>query len=203
MGRRIKESLLVAGIGVILPLAMYITIAGLVSRSPPDRPMVSSPRLTSGDQEQAVMVLLIAQSCDVSGRSDVRTGVSRLHRTLTDSLAAKGIPLWTVGVAVDVDPVAGLEALSVYPWLHEVIAGGGWLNSGVRRFVWESDQVPPRLPQAVFVRRRLQRDVSRVSFEDDEIVLAVDLATISDLDEVDRLVVDLVEGWHAPSNSVP
>jgi hypothetical protein len=108
-------------------------------------------------ESEVVIAFLASSWC-----SGVTTeGLDGAVRFLVEGVAAEAgrrhISARSIGVALDKDPADGVRFLERFGPFDEVIAGNGWNNVGVIRYVWADVPGVPSIPQVVVTVRQVRR----------------------------------------------
>jgi len=130
--------------------------AGVALRSQPDRDAGASPadmRPVPLEVVETVLVLVVDPECGASTNRTLIPAWKRLVSAL--SLLDPRGRLWRVGIAVSSDPLAGFRFLEAFGNFEEVAAGGGWMNSAVRRYLSQDLPGPVAVPQVILIERQL------------------------------------------------
>ena len=113
------------------------------------------PALRTGDGPEILLVAIVASGCYWSNLPETAEAVRMAKDLVAAQAEAKGVGFVAMGVARDVRVEAGLKHLERHGPFDEVIAGRGWLNSGVLQFIY-NDEIPglAATPQIVVLEQR-------------------------------------------------
>lgn len=115
--------------------------------------------LSSLQGEQVVAYLFLSSQCGFCTDAKTTDAIIRLRDSLLVSNAGRFARLEVVGVALDEDLGRGSEYLLDLTrrgaQLDQVMVGGGWMNEGMRNYVWRDGLGRPEVPQVLALARSI------------------------------------------------
>lgn len=123
---------------------------------------------TGGDELS--LVYIGSSTCRWSNIPELQTAVRTAIENLREYGAENGYHVSEVGVARDLSVRAGLKHLNELAQFDEVVAGRGWMNTGLLRYVHDQFPGEAATPQVLVVLRRVNLAPER-SIEAEAVVL--------------------------------
>ncbi|WP_428277571.1 hypothetical protein [Candidatus Palauibacter sp.] len=114
-------------------------------------------RLQEG--KEVLLVAIVSSNCFWSNLPETIEGIRAAKILVQRQALDEGLEFVTMGVARDMVASAGIEHLEEHGLFDEVLAGRGWLNSGVLQFIY-NDEVPgwAATPQVVIIEQTVALD---------------------------------------------
>jgi len=113
-----------------------------------------SSGFSSGPQLE--MVFIGSPRCKWSNQPELPALINKIRSDLSILADSLGMSFNAVGIAVDWDPVAGLEYLAGIGQFNEMSSGGNWGNSMVLKHIWSDGSAVPSTPQLLVYSRDLR-----------------------------------------------
>ena len=129
-----------------------------------------TPTARTDSGSELVFVFVGSSSCSWSNRPELRDFVRTARLAVRDKSIAEDIGFAAVGVARDVVASKGIAHLAAFGEFDEIMAGRGWLNSGVLRYIYGDLPGPAATPQILVVERRVVVDQGQRSVAGERVV---------------------------------
>lgn len=129
---------------------------------------VPSARTDSGSE--LVFVFVGSSGCSWSNRPELPEMVRTAKLAVRDRSRAEDKGFAAIGIAKDVVPSKGIAHLAAFGDFDEVMAGRGWLNAGVLRYVYDDLPGPAATPQIIVVARDVLVDRGQRAILDERVV---------------------------------
>lgn len=140
-----------------LATAISVAAAVLQLRAPKaELPLALAARPRTGTE--LVLVLLVSSECAASQLAGLPEAVARITDSLSARAKREGLQFHTLAVALDVEPVRGVEFLRSMGNFDEIASGRGWFGLGSVVFMVRDQAGAMALPQVVLLRRELVVD---------------------------------------------
>lgn len=156
-----KQRLMVAAGAAIFALSFLGAYRGVLPRmnmavswEHPDR-WQYVPSATSGSATELALVYIGSSTCTPSNDPGLPDVVEQLKIAIQRKAAEGGRSFAAVGIARDGDAESGLRHLRKYGHFDEVMAGRGWHNIGVLKYVYQGIPGVAATPQVLVVERRV------------------------------------------------
>lgn len=146
-----------------IDLAMRWSIPALAPES-------YTPAARTDSGSELVFIFVGSSSCSWSNKPELRDLVRTARLAVRDRSIAEDMGFAAVGVARDVVASKGVAHLATFGEFDEVMAGRGWLNSGVLRYIYGDLPGPAATPQILVVERRVVVDRGERSIADERVV---------------------------------
>jgi hypothetical protein len=145
---------------IIITLALAVT-AGAVRLTPRNKGRANVTERADSIYTEIVAVAIVADFCDLCRSKEFKTDLQHLHKLLREQNVGKVV---FIGVALDSSVQRGLRSLNAIAEFDEVIAGRGWSNTGLIRYVW--NDLPGRavVPQVVLTSREVIAGARTITF---------------------------------------
>jgi len=105
--------------------------------------------------DERVIVYVGSSTCRWSNHAGLEDAVRTIRARVQRSAEAESRRFVSVGVAKDADTRAGMEHLAKFGRFDEVMAGLGWANIGLLKYVYDQFKAPAATPQLIVVDRRM------------------------------------------------
>lgn len=138
-------ALIVGGVAGFVP-----TNLGLASRSA-DSSDVREDRHQNGTEVLAIFVA--SSTCGASEYAGLAAAVRRIRSQLKHDAGQEGKRFVFMGIALDQDPMVGIEFLREFGPFDEIQSGGGWLNAGSISFIIRDYPARREVPQLILLER--------------------------------------------------
>lgn len=112
-----------------------------------------SPSFRMPANREIVLIYIGSAGCVPSNRPDLPSVVERLKLRVQAKALQSGKSFAAMGIARDWNPADGLGHLRKFGEFDEVTTGRNWLNTGVRKYVWEDIPGEAATPQVLIVER--------------------------------------------------
>jgi hypothetical protein len=106
--------------------------------------------------DELVLVFVGASHCAFSNLPDLSERIKTAKEILQRQAESVDQRFVAVGIAVDMDPGAGLEHLEGFGAFDEVNSGRGWYGMGATKYLWEDFPGEDGTPQLLIMNRRLE-----------------------------------------------
>lgn len=117
------------------------------------------------------IIVMVSSTCHAS-RQLTRQFISSMADAIARDAADHDLRIRTVGVATDPKVKSGTRFLMrLYPAFDEIVAGGGWLNSGTLLYMLREEVGPAAVPQVVVIHRAGSRDLDDPSIGEDYVLM--------------------------------
>ncbi len=152
---------LVLGLGFALGLFGFVPRADIDVDIRWSIPILSSsdpylPDARTDSGEELVFILVGSSQCHWSNRPELRKLVRQAKLAIRDGARSRGLGFAAVGVARDVIASKGIEHLATFGDFDEIMAGRGWFNIGVMRYIFHDLPGPAATPQILIVERTVE-----------------------------------------------
>ena len=117
---------------------------------------------------------LVHQDVLFSNEEGLPLRIDRIKVLLQAKAAAQDRSFVTIGIAEDWSVKNGLGHLSKFGDFDEIMAGRGWLNEGIMKYVWKGSYGEPATPQVIVIDRFITVASSenlRYDMRDEELVV--------------------------------
>jgi len=141
----------------------------LTATEPTGTAPLASRSVADGDTE-LVLVLIVSSTCDFCADPRLPSMVGEARDSITQLPERVGAGSVMSAVAVDSDVPAGLAFLQRFGSFDEVVAGRGWLSSGLFELVWADHPGPAKVPQVVLLRRSIRMNPKRILGRETEVL---------------------------------
>ena len=105
--------------------------------------------------EEVLMIYVGSSTCRWSNATELPGLVRKLKVDLQARVLESGYGFATLGISSDLSPVAGWRHLQAFGRFDEIVAGRGWLNTGLTRYVYGALPGQAATPQVILVQRRV------------------------------------------------
>lgn len=163
--------------GIVAPASLYMLVVWScadVAPAPEQSPIESGVEIAT--------VFVTSSGC----AGNTYPGFYDLIASVNDSLklryGAAGVPVRTVGVAIDWDIESGLNVLDSFGPFDEVSVGNNWLNTGALYYLGEHATAERGVPQFIVIARGIAFDADRPF----QVIGASVLARIAGSDRIDE-----------------
>jgi len=129
-----------------------------------------APAARTDSGSELMFVFVGSSSCPWSNRPELRTLVRTARLAVRDKAIAEDVGFAAVGIAGDAVASNGIAYLAGFGEFDEVMAGRGWLNGGVLRYIYGDLPGPAATPQIVVVERRVVVARGQRSVADERVV---------------------------------
>lgn len=153
---RKRSGLMLLGVGLFAAGFGATFLQDLVPEATAARASASgpyTPLFRTREGSELTMIYIGSSGCAPSNLKGLPEAVEELKVEVRDKAGRNGRGFTAIGVARDWDVDAGLDHLRKFGKFDEVMAGRNWLNSGVRRYVWEEIPGEAATPQVLVVER--------------------------------------------------
>lgn len=134
--------------------------------------------------EEIVLVYIGSSTCGWSNVPELPDVVRSLKVKMQARAQTEGMGFAAVGVARDAVVANGMEHLDKFGAFDEVMAGRGWANAGVQKYIYGEMAGLGATPQILVVSRRLGYETGHVTFNDEKVLIR-------------KVGVDEIAGWAA------
>ena len=165
--------LLVAGFAIgFLGFVPWPDVALDIQWSVPAFPRQSYlPDARIDEGEELMLVFVGSSRCHWSSHPELPELVRHAKLAIRSRAENEEMGFAALGIARDVAVHAGLEHLATFGEFDEVMAGRGWLNTGVLQYVYNEFPGRAATPQVVVLRRRVAIEGGQRSIEDEHVIL--------------------------------
>jgi hypothetical protein len=131
-----------------------INVRESTGMSPSEEVVRSSVRATADTSSVEIFLVFIgAPTCPASTPDAIATTLAQVQDRVHAQTTAQNVRFARLGVAVSNGAADGVRYLEEVGEFDEVIAGGGWRNTGIHRFVDIDLPGIAMTPQVIIVRR--------------------------------------------------
>jgi hypothetical protein len=109
------------------------------------------------EKTEWVLVYIGSSTCGPSNKPELPALVARARSALQARARLMDRRVWLVGIAQDESAETGLAHLRKIEAFDEVLAGHGWLNTGLTRYVFGDLPGMPATPQLILTERTISR----------------------------------------------
>lgn len=97
-----------------------------------------------------------SSTCGPSNKKDLPELIEALKRSVQRRARETGRRFTAIGIAKDETVSSGIAHLRRFGVFDEIMAGNGWLNTGIRHYVFEDIPGSAATPQVVLTERDIQ-----------------------------------------------
>lgn len=112
--------------------------------------------------EEIALVYVGSSTCAWSNAEELPAMVQGLKQALLARARQAGRGFSSIGIAQDALVSNGVEHLSRFGKFDEIVAGRGWANSGIQKYVYGDLPGPAGTPQVLVVERSLSYETGHV-----------------------------------------
>jgi hypothetical protein len=143
-------------------------LASIVLAATPLAAQQYHPPMTGIDGDEIIAVFITSSGCVASRQPELPGSLESIKLALAERGRAQAFRFSIIGVALDWDPMTGVEHLGAFGRFDELVAGRNWWNSGAAAYIWRDVPGSAVTPQLVVVRRtsQLQPGGIRISREE-------------------------------------
>jgi len=120
---------------------------------------------------ELLAILFTSATCAAANEEDFPDLYDRVIRRLRADATTHEVHLATMGVAIDWDIDAGLQALRRLGRFDEIAVGRNWLNSTALRLLAPTAGGTPTIPQVIVVSRHVSQNSGQIETTEDDVVL--------------------------------
>ena len=143
---------------------------------------------------ELALVFIGSSTCGPSNAEPLPGWIDGIKLQVREHARTRGAAFAAIGIARDRSAADGIAHLRRFGAFDEVIAGRGWLNTGMLRYVWEDLPGRAATPQVLVVERRI---VDRSSPAAAEAVVADERVLVR------KVGLREIERWVAAGAPVP
>ena len=81
--------------------------------------------------------------------------VERAKAALSAKAEDDSVAIHVIATSTDPLPQSAIEYLNGFGEFDEVVAGGGWVNTGLLRYIWNEHAGAPEVPQLIVLKRKM------------------------------------------------
>ena len=159
-----------ATIGLVLTFMGLVPIPEVRWKMPTTEAGEYRPDSRLEPGEELAFVFVGSSACAWSNRPELVKIVRDLKTTYAARAAADGIGFAAVGVARDIVAERGIAHLEKFGRFDEVMAGRGWANTGIQKYLYDAMPGPGATPQILVVARSLDYSTGHVAMVDERVL---------------------------------